>query len=142
MIAIITTIIVAYIYYRYIHPCCYYHGSNRFGYDEDTSKGNDLAACTDQESGHDDDAWSAMEELRLMQLATSSKTKHLFENPEDSPEFQGLLMRHLPGIRPEQCRIKIKNMNNNLKTTDLCKTSKVLALKVTHWDNASQQVSA
>ena len=34
----------------------------------------------------------------------------------------------------------LQNLNKDIWTTDKCKTTKVMALKITHWDVASQKV--
>ena len=77
LIAIITTMTAWFVFRRYC-KCCYYHGSNRFDLEANADE-DDLKAKINIEAGHDNGAWSPMDELLLYQLASADKTKHLLK---------------------------------------------------------------
>lgn len=121
---------------------CFYIGNIRFTYTEDSSKKNTMDKLTQKKAGHDDDAWSAMDDMLLLSLTTAGKTKHLFQSP-NSAQCRALLVRHFGSrFSADQCLARLENVNKNLKTTDECTSTVVRALKITHWDVACQKVRA
>jgi hypothetical protein len=88
----------------------FYHGTHNFSYEDDGSKMSDVTieSLTTKTVGHDDMAWSVMDELSLVSLLTDPKTKDLFAQNPDSPECRALLLNKFGSkFSPEQCLIKV-----------------------------------
>jgi hypothetical protein len=120
---------------------CYYHGTHSFSYfDEGNSKDLTIDTLTERTVGHDDTAWSLMDEMALASMLTNKKTMGLFENP-DSAECRHLLLKKFgKKFTPEQCQKKVQNMRAGVKTKDLCSNKLVMSVNITHWDTASQNI--
>jgi len=121
---------------------CFYNGKALFTYAEDSSNIKTIDQLTKREAGHDDDAWSALDDMLLLSLTTAAETKHLFQTP-DSAQCRALLVRRFGNrFSADQCIARLENVNKKLKTTDKCTSTVVRAVKITHWDIACQKVRA
>jgi len=51
-----------------------------------------------------------------------------------------LLKKFGSKFSPEQCKKKVLNLMQGIKTKDLCSSKSVMTISITHWDAASQKI--
>ena len=121
---------------------CFYHGSHEFAYADDGNQANSMTIESKIEKtvGHDDMAWSIMDELTLASLLTDSKTKYFAEDPTSDDSRALLLKKFGTKFSPADCVKKVQDLQSGLKTKDLCTSKNFTTVRITHWDAASQKI--
>ena len=122
---------------------CYFHGMNSFSYAETSAQQfahQSVDELTVKHAGHNDAAWSLQQEMRLVALTTDAATMEAMADPT-GVEARALMMRHFGGsFTHDQVVKKMESLREGVTTTDFLSTANVMALKLTHWDAASQAV--